>query len=179
MASLVKTAVGHSMLIRVQLSLEQYAVFEWCSKNLGLGDMDDKNTLIKLLEAHLPAYRRDNPNGFNPKSNPLTAQSKQPPKHDLKKLQFDQLAASVKADLEAHREGRLLDEGVRILMDNQKQLIAMAKELGITVTMKPVQQTMTPKEQERFAWLSKQDFMKLSTADIDEYNHLSMKMAQQ
>lgn len=64
MATVIHNATGASMLIRAQLSLEQYAVFEWCSKTMGMGKLDDKDTIIKLLELKMQDFRQAHPTGF-------------------------------------------------------------------------------------------------------------------
>lgn len=131
MATLVRTATSQSMLIRAQLSLEQYAVFEWCSKNLGVGEMDDKSTIIKLLEAQLPNYRQANPQPAS-KPNPLNVQA--PPMHDplaKKRLAYNNLVNNINADIVAHREGKLTEAGYQALLEDRKRLQEMKEELGI------------------------------------------------
>ena len=131
MATLVRTATSQSMLVRAQLSLEQYSVFEWCSRNLGIGELDDKETIIKLLEPHLAKYRQENPTPAS-KPNPLTVQAQ--PHNDpraRKLLEYNNLVHSINADISAHREGKLTDAGYKALLEDKQRLQEMKQELGI------------------------------------------------
>lgn len=132
MATLVRTSTRQAMLIRAQLSLEQYAVFEWCANNLGVGELDDKETIIKLLEPHLQKYRQANPEPVNkPKPNPLTVQAQMPDLMAHKRVEYNNLVNSINHDIIAHREGRLTDEGLKTLLEDKKRLQEMKEELGI------------------------------------------------
>lgn len=169
MATIVRSPTKHMMLIRAQLSLEQYAVFEWCAKNLGIGELDDKETILKLLEPHFEAYQN------SPKEPPPK------PEMDSQRAvllaEYNRLAEANNENVYAQREGRLTEYGLEEAKRIVRRMAELRPLLGISEpkpTPKPIP-ALSQDEEARLAWLDAQEFKSLSSDEIDDLNYLKLK----
>lgn len=157
MTTFIKSPTPNPWLLRAQLSFEQNAVFEWCSRNLGIGRMDDKDTILKLIEPHYASYQASLQE--QPKVNIAPAPVQAP-------IDTRETSISEKPEMPYHPS--------KPVHPLAKKEINLDNFMQSEPTAKP-ESFLTSDEEERLAWLQQQDFKNLDNDDIDELNSLYIK----
>lgn len=138
MATFIKAKTQNPWLIRVQLSFEQNAVFEWCANNLGIGKMDDRETILKLLEPHYEAYQKslsDQPKTPITTITAPTSPTHQPTAEQLERrealLQINHMVKELNALVLQQRNGTIDNDGMARALELTRLIKERKEELGI------------------------------------------------